>query len=238
MELKHFVGSKIKELRTLANLNQDDLAEVLGTTKQSISRYETGQRKADQDLLFELADYFEESIDYFFPLTKQDPDVKDIYLRLPPHLKQQFKKYGLNLLMKWDSQGGQLTESEKEYYFNNQSIIIGRKSAAGETIEVDDDLAEYEVVSSSVIPKGADELVEITGDSMEPLIYKGEKVYIRHQPDVENGEIAIVRLDDKGVTCKRVYKDKGKLVLKSENTDYEDIVIEKDEVSILAKVLI
>lgn len=238
MELKYFIGDKIKELRNIKNINQEELAEEIGTTKQSVSRYEKGQRKADQDILFELADYFGVSIDYFFPLTKEDPDLHDVILRLPPHLKEELKRHGLKLLMVWHSQGGNLTDADREFYNNAKSIITGRKSAAGTSIEVDDALAEYEVVSSSVIPKGADELVEITGDSMEPLIHKGEKVYIRHQPDVENGEIAIIRIDEQGVTCKRVYKDNDKLILKSENKKYEDIIIEKDEAVILARVLL
>lgn len=134
---------------------------------------------------------------------------------------------------------GTVGESNEKYIHTpNISIITGRKSAAGETLEVDDDLAKQEVVPAIMLPKGADELVEITGDSMEPLINKGEKVYIRHQAIVENGEIAIVRIEEQGVTCKRVYKDNGILILKSENNKYDDIIIDKDEVVILAKVLL
>src|SRR5699024_9796783 len=66
MELKHFIGEKIKELRLKNGMNQEQLAEQLETTKQTVSRYEKGQRQVNQDILFQLSDVFNVSIDEFF----------------------------------------------------------------------------------------------------------------------------------------------------------------------------
>ena len=68
MELNKFIGMKIKSFRESRSMTQDELAELLNTTRQSISRYENGERKANQDLLFELASIFKVSIDDFFPV--------------------------------------------------------------------------------------------------------------------------------------------------------------------------
>ena len=68
MELNKFIGTKIKKFRESRNMTQDELAELLDTTRQSISRYENGERKANQDLLFELASIFKVSLDDFFPV--------------------------------------------------------------------------------------------------------------------------------------------------------------------------
>jgi len=67
MELKYFIGSKIKELREKHGMNQDDLAKKLGTTRQAVSRYEKGDRQANQDILFALSNIFNVKVDYFFP---------------------------------------------------------------------------------------------------------------------------------------------------------------------------
>src|SRR5690625_2070153 len=67
MKLKKFIGGKIKSFREARNMNQDDLAVLLGTTKQTVSRYENGDRQANQDVLFKLAGIFKVSIDDFFP---------------------------------------------------------------------------------------------------------------------------------------------------------------------------
>lgn len=118
-----------------------------------------------------------------------------------------------------------------------KSIINGRKAAAGYAIEVDD--YDAEVISESLVPHGADELVGITGDSMEPLIDRGSDVYIRHQPSVENGEVAIVRIENEGVTCKRFYMDQEEktITLKSENAEYDDMHFAPSQVTVLGKVL-
>ena len=67
MKLQKIIGEKIKLFRTRKNMNQDELARLLGTTKQTISRYENGDRQANQDILFQLANIFNVSVDDFFP---------------------------------------------------------------------------------------------------------------------------------------------------------------------------
>ena len=62
-----FVGEKIKNLREKSNITQQELAEAIGTTQQSIARYESGERKANQNVLFSLSEYFKIPIDDFFP---------------------------------------------------------------------------------------------------------------------------------------------------------------------------
>lgn len=46
MEISRYVGNKIKTLRESKDMTQDQLAEMLDTTRQSISRYEIGERKS------------------------------------------------------------------------------------------------------------------------------------------------------------------------------------------------
>lgn len=62
------------------------------------------------------------------------------------------------------------------------------------------------------------------GDSMvDARILDGDIVYIRKQPDVENGEIAAVLIDDEA-TLKRVYKYPGQIVLQPANSKYAPMI--------------
>ena len=54
---------RLKELRKKRGVSQVKLALDLHTTQNSISRYETGERQADYDMLIAIADYFGVSID-------------------------------------------------------------------------------------------------------------------------------------------------------------------------------
>lgn len=84
----------------------------------------------------------------------------------------------------------------------------------------------------------ADFALRCKGDSMiNARIFDGDVVYIREQPDVENGEIAAVLIGEEA-TLKKVYKYPSKIVLCPENPLYDDIVYSEEkmnEVRILGK---
>lgn len=73
MELSKYIGKRIKKFRKSHDLTTEELAEKIGTTRATITRYETGARKANQDVLFELADIFNISVDDFFPPRNSMP---------------------------------------------------------------------------------------------------------------------------------------------------------------------
>ena len=56
------IGAFIKTLRKENNLTQEQLAEALGVSNRTISRWETGNNIPDLDMLIILADYFEVEI--------------------------------------------------------------------------------------------------------------------------------------------------------------------------------
>lgn len=63
---------RLKELRKARRISQLKLAMDLGTSQNTISRYETGEREADHKTLIAIADYFNVSIDYLLERTN-DP---------------------------------------------------------------------------------------------------------------------------------------------------------------------
>lgn len=66
------------------------------------------------------------------------------------------------------------------------------------------------------------------GDSMiDARIYNGDIVYIKQQPDVDDGEIAAVRIGSEA-TLKKVYHYPDKVVLSPCNPRYSDIVLTGD----------
>lgn len=67
INLRKFIGSQIRQFREEKKLSQSDVASYFDTTRQTISRYETGERAANQDILFGLSSLFNKPIDDFFP---------------------------------------------------------------------------------------------------------------------------------------------------------------------------
>lgn len=62
---------KLKELRKQNKLQQSDLAKLLNTTTQAISRYEREEREPPIETLCILADYFGVSVDYLIGHEKK-----------------------------------------------------------------------------------------------------------------------------------------------------------------------
>ena len=83
------------------------------------------------------------------------------------------------------------------------------------------------------VPEGirCDFALHCKGDSMVGAgIHDGDVVYIRIQPEVENGEIAAVRIGEEA-TLKRVYLHQNFIELRPENPAFESIIRRRDEMN-------
>lgn len=94
---------------------------------------------------------------------------------------------------------------------HRQRVPLIGSVAAGEPIYDPEDLGVY--VES---PVDADAAITIRGDSMIPNYLDGDLVYIKARPDVPEGAVAVVFLDDEA-TLKHVYKRPTGLTLISDN---------------------
>lgn len=222
MELSKYIGSKIRYYRELKNLTQDELAEQLGTTRQSISRYETGERKANQDILFELADIFKISINKFFPSVENVSSIEIIYNQLEPPRQAKVYNFAERQLEE---------QKEKKVHLYGKAAANPQELSYGDTI--------YDETIETNVPKNADCALVVQGESMEPEYKNGEIVFYKSQPVVENGEMAIVEINGDGVTLKKVYfnYDEDKVILRSLNNKYADRELNPDQVKILGKVV-
>ena len=71
----------------------------------------------------------------------------------------------------------------------------------------------------------ADVVFRCVGDSMiNARIFDGDAVFVRLQPEVENGQIAVVRIDDE-YTLKRVYYHEDYIELRPENPTCKAIIL-------------
>ena len=59
-------AKRLRELRRELHLRQEDVAAELNVSRQTISKYERGDREPDYYMLNRLADYYEVSIDFLF----------------------------------------------------------------------------------------------------------------------------------------------------------------------------
>lgn len=94
---------------------------------------------------------------------------------------------------------------------HHQRVPLIGEAAAGAPIYAPEDLGVY--VDS---PVNADAAITVRGDSMEPTYLDGDLLYIKCVPDVPEGAVAVVFLDDEA-TVKHVYKRPTGLTLIGDN---------------------
>lgn len=92
--------------------------------------------------------------------------------------------------------------------------------AAGKPIWVDENHEEYVLVEGDL---KCDFALTVKGDSMEPLLLDGDVVFIRRQPDVLDGQIAVVLVEDTA-TLKVLYHIKNGVQLISKNSAYAPMI--------------
>ena len=230
MELKNYIGEKIKYLRKSAKMTQNDLAKILGTTKQTISRYEKGERKANQDILFTLCDVFNVSIDDFFP---------PISTREAPETSQNDRD---ELLEELTTNYTKLDKQRK-----NKLVVASRELVEEMTASVEEELFEYHVYEKLSAGIGTayfedrnydtvyfDEEIDhdlaswVYGDSMEPDYLNGSVALIKGTGFDYDGAIYAVDWDGQSY-IKKVYKEKDGLRLVSLNKKYADKFAPYDE---------
>ena len=63
--------SRIRALREDRDMNQTEMAKLLGMSQTGYSKYETGENDIPTSILIQLANFYETSIDYLLNQTDE-----------------------------------------------------------------------------------------------------------------------------------------------------------------------
>lgn len=236
MELKEYVGNQIKSFRKSKKMTQSELAEILNTTKQTISRYEKGERKANQDMLFKLCDIFSVTIDDFFPQKQHNtstptPQVLHLDRELKEPQHSAWVNHGENLLKQQDT-----VENSKNTVENSKNTVdephiiyytydyYDQPASAGTGQYLND--VQVEQIQLPVDYK-ADFVVRIAGDSMKPDYHSGDYIFVKLSVDLTDGDIGVFYYEGNAY-IKELRINKTGAYLHSLNPDYKDLPITTD----------
>lgn len=71
-------GDRLANLRKLNNLTRKELAEIFSISYSALSNYENNERFPDQEMLINIANYFNVSVDYLLGRTNIKEPIEDI----------------------------------------------------------------------------------------------------------------------------------------------------------------
>lgn len=186
---------RIKSRRTELGLTVEELAHKMGyKDKSSISKIENGKADIPQSKIAAFADALETTTAYLMGWEEQPTPKPTSPAPIPPGFIPMPKTKKVPLI---------------------GAIACGDPITALQNREGDVDVPE---------DVRCDFALKCHGDSMVGAgIHNGDVVYIHIQPEVENGEIAAVRIGDEA-TLKRVYYSGDTLTLMPANAAYAPLV--------------
>jgi SOS regulatory protein LexA len=219
-------GIRLKQLRKQKGLTQEELAKRIGISRGRLNNYEREYREPDFEMLTKFAEFFEVTTDYI--LGKTDDPWGTYNETLSAALGQAID-------------GDKLAKIPKELtpITNIIRIPVLGSIAAGKPILAEENIIDWEYIPNPGNYKEGELFsLIVKGDSMiGSRIYDGDKVIVRVQPTVEDGEIAVVKVDGEHATLKRVKRINGKVLLFADNPKYEPIVIASEQARICGKVI-
>jgi len=159
-----------------------------------------------------------------------------------------YRKYGIN--PDWIETGkGKMFITERDGSvvvpeYRSAPHVKARLCASDGSFEADENISDHWMFRSDWLNrKGSAShmiLIDIYGTSMEPELKHGDTVMIdTSQQDILAGSIYAVGIEDT-IMVKRIEKHPGKLVLRSDNKDYEPVYLslnEMDSFRIIGKIV-
>ena len=79
---------RLRELRKKAGYSQETLAEMLGISRQAVSKWESGQGKPEIDNVIKLTEIYQVSADYILLGTENKPVVPAAKKELNPETRK------------------------------------------------------------------------------------------------------------------------------------------------------
>lgn len=223
-------GSRLKDRREQLGITQPQLAEMLGVSKGAVGNYETDVNSPRAAILYKVFNILHCDANYLF----QD-EINALYCdnATPEEFHGIVKKYrsldqsgqaAVNYVLNHEAERVQLISgqnsriSELEKTTNEpmrRYTYLHRIACAGTSFLFDDIPTDtYE----APYMEGADFIIGVSGNSMEPDLSDGDLLYVRKTNTLNYGDVGIFTI---GNEC--YVKEFGKSGLISHNLDYDDI---------------
>ena len=212
------IGLKLFNARKNKRMSRAALGKMVNLHESTIKRYEDGEIKTlDIEKMKEFAKALDISPEYLMGWSISYTPTLNGYI----HASDEIPGF-----------------KEEEYCYNPKiydckKITVYGKVCAGDGIEafedpIDEIFNPYPSVSREVFA------LQVHGDSMNNIVNDGMYAIIEKKETVNNGEIAVVLIDNEIGMLKRFYQlDESTVILKpdSNNTTHKAMIFENEEIN-------
>lgn len=192
------LNTRIKERREQLKLTRSELAEKIGVTPSAIANYENAISSPKIELMFRLFDALECDANYLYQDEMKELTYKD--RATPEEFENIVKKYRalddcgrehVNAVLSWESD--RIHQLQKTKTAQSSATLriytyMHKIAAAGNGYYFDDIPTD---TIEAPYKEGADFIIGVSGDSMEPVYSNGDLVYVQKCQVVNTGDIGI-----------------------------------------------
>ncbi|TKN13791.1 helix-turn-helix domain-containing protein [Enterococcus sp. VV15] len=243
------IAENIKKLRKNHGYTQKDLANILQVKPTAISAWESGRNKPLMDKVTIMATLFNVSTsdivgDTFNKNNSILSLINETSSQLTPPRQQKVYDFAKHELEEQQNPGQnnkihslqryrELKEQKEEFV-----DIDWYGCASAGTGEFIFDSKEVISLPKKQVPLEADFCLTVNGDSMEPVIYDQDYIFVSKQDTLFNGNVGVVIVDGEAF-IKKVFFEDDKARLQSFNKKYKDIIVDdSNDFRIIGKVVL
>jgi len=214
-------SERLRQVIEEKHITYAELERLSGVPKSAIQRYASGNtKKIPLDRIFRIADAL--GVAPFEIVGMDHPWESDKFLA-PEWSRWKSSTDGQDPVQQAFEDRSLPANVRPMSALPVQRVPLIGAVAAGEPIYAPEELGVY--VDS---PVQCDAAITVQGDSMIPNYLDGDVVYIKCRPDVPDGAVAVVFLDDEA-TLKHVYKRETGLTLISDNPEHAPMMVEFED---------
>ena len=209
-------GEKIKEARLAQHLNQEELAERIGSKYRSVSTWENGTAKPDYPTLIRLCEVLKTSPNHLlgFDLNVDTPSLAEWAILHKYRDIDEIGKDAVSAVL--DAEYRRVVKPKKARLLKIDFYNYPASAGTGNFLETE--RPDEILVKECSEAEDADYVIPISGDSMEPTYHDGDKVFVEKCDSVEIGEIGIFIVNGEAYI-----KELGNKCLISHNEAYKPI---------------
>lgn len=185
-------GDNIKRLREMHDLTQEQLADKLGVTRESVVKWENGKINIRDRHVSKLVELF----------GVEPDDIKS-------------ENYGLASRLRMSD-----SPSTVEYAVMFNTAPVYGRIAAGDPLQmymVPEEEAYLLPTVAAAHPNGF--FLIVSGDSMDRIMPDGSLAYVDPDAETKSGDVAVVAVNGDDATVKRIYFAGDTVVLHPESNN-------------------
>ncbi len=229
-------GSRIRDARIRLGLNQASLALKAGVSRNTVAGWETGHSRPDLGTVPALCRALEITPNDFFSAGGLQDEREERILRLFRSLGSADREaitWQLEALAEGRRRQKERPSLREVYakeakakpaprYVTLYQSDLG--AAAGTGTLLGEEQGEMICLLADPVTERADEVITVSGESMEPTFRNGDRVLVQHTDRLRPGEIGIFLAGGEGYI--KEYREDG---LHSHNPDYETMRFDGEE---------